>query len=84
MVAQLPTVLHLVTVVFAERAELASAVASERAELTSAVAFVSVAAPASASSASASASSVVKCCLEMAQLGRPKQPLVLLGVALPG
>ena len=53
-------------------------------QLATAVASVSVAAPASASSAPASASSVVKRCLEMAQLGRSRQPLVLLGVALPG
>ena len=76
--AQPPDVLRLVAVAIAEQAELSSAVAYERAELASAVASVSFAAPASASSAPASASSVVKGCLEMAQLGRPRQPLVLL------
>ena len=49
-------------------------------QLASAVASVSVAAPASASVAAL----VVKGRLEVAQLGRPGQPPVLLAVALPG
>ena len=49
-------------------------------QLASAVASVSVAAPASASGAAF----VVKGHLKVAQLGRLRQPLVLLGVALPG
>ena len=60
-------------------------------QLASAVASVSVAAPAStsvaasvAAAASAPAASVVKGRLKVAQLGRPRQPLVLLGVAVPG